>query len=527
MSTRDRMKYAALTAAISLSVSSCAEQRETPVAGRRPEARRELATSSQSLTAPTTYLVVYKLPTLPVTAPFDITLAGGKLVSSFPLIGVVVAHSTSDTFASVLARNPLVEGVAATGAAAINLAPSNFTPLLPPPNLSSAPAPTPGAEPLSGYQWNMEMIHASQARNITQGKRSVVVGVLDSGIDDTHQDLVGQVDARRSVSCVGGIPDDRAASWRADRAGHGTAMAGLIAAKKNGKGIVGIAPGVSLAAIKVSQVVYYPEFDYNYHAIFPEAFVCGIYWAASRGIDLINASVALDPWLYNCPSDPQQKTILTATQRALDFAAQRGVTVIAAASNEAEDVTHKSVDPYSGASVTPECKLLPLEANGVIGVSAVGATGELAFYSNSGLGVVDFTAPGGDYNVPAPGNELGQILSTAPKTSQYYNEAGGWGGRVAVGCTDGLDANDPSHDPTTCAETYMQLQGTSMSTPHVTGIAALALSKFGRLTTAQLVEKLRAGATSKPCPPDTSCEGTTAYNGFFGHGLVDSLETIN
>jgi subtilisin family serine protease len=100
-------------------------------------------------------------------------------------------------------------------------------------------------------------------------------------------------------------------------------------------------------------------------------------------------------------------------------------------------------------------------------------------------------------------------------------------GRVAVGCTDGLDANDPNSDPTTCAETYMQLQGTSLATPHVTGIAALALSKFGPLTTSQLIDKLRAGATAKPCPAATSCEGTTAYNGFFGYGLVDSLRTIN
>jgi subtilisin family serine protease len=527
MLLRRSVQGAALAAAVSLSLTACTQIERAPLGGQKADARAELANKSQALTAPTTYLVVYKLPSLPLTAALDITLAGGKLVSTFPLIGVVVAQSSSDTFVSKLSKNILVEGVAATGAAQINLTPTNFTPLLPLPTLSSAPAPTPGAEPLSGYQWNMEQIHASQARAITQGKRSVVVGVFDSGIDDSHQDLQGQVDVKRSVSCVGGIPDDSAAAWRADQAGHGTAVAGLIAAKKNGKGIVGIAPGVSLAAIKVSQVVYYPEYDYNYHAVFPEAFVCGLYWAASRGINLVNASLALDPWLYNCSTDPQQKTIVTATQRALNYAALRGVTVVAAASNEAEDLAHKSVDPYTGAAVTPECKLLPVEASGVIGVSAVGASRELAFYSNTGLGAIDFAAPGGDMFVPTTGNDLGQVLSTAPKTSQYYNEAGGWGGRVAVGCTDGLDANDPSSDPTTCAETYMQLQGTSMATPHVTGIAALALSKFGPMSTAQLIDRLRAGATPKACPPDTTCEGTTVYNGFFGYGLVDSLNTID
>ena len=73
----------------------------------------------------------------------------------------------------------------------------------------------------------------------------------------------------------------------------------------------------------------------------------------------------------------------------------------------------------------------------------------------------------------------------------------------------------------------MQLQGTSMAAPHVTGVAALALNEFGRMSTAQLVDKLRAGATAQPCPPASSCEGRRSYNGFFGYGLTDSLHTVD
>jgi subtilisin family serine protease len=170
-------------------------------------------------------------------------------------------------------------------------------------------------------------------------------------------------------------------------------------------------------------------------------------------------------------------------------------------------------------------------------VSALAGNGRLAFYSNYGTDGVDLAAPGGDMHVAMPGNESGQIVSPIPSYSLYYQAAIDWNGRVGIGCTDGLDANDPLADPATCKETYALMQGTSAAVPHVTGIAALAISKFGKMTTANLLAKLAAGATKTACPPGVyqpypadmppaTCTGPLANNAFFGQGKADAYATI-
>jgi len=304
-------------------------------------------------------------------------------------------------------------------------------------------------------------------------------------------------------------------------------VSGLIAGKQNGVGIVGVAPGVKLAAVKVT----------DDGLVFPEAFICGLYWGATHGFDLANASLITDPYYYHCDSNPTQKAIKTAQQRAITFAQSKGMTVLAAASNETEDLSHPEFDVWTGEPVTNNCKLLPVELDGVIGVSALAGDRKLAFYSNYGTDGVDLAAPGGDMHVPVPGNESGQIVSTVPSYSLYYQLASDWNGRVGIGCSDGLDPNDPNADPSTCKETYALLQGTSEAVPHATGVAALAISKFGKLSTANLLAKLAAGATDTACPPGVyqpypddmppaTCTGPVTNNAFYGKGQVDALATL-
>jgi subtilisin family serine protease len=376
-------------------------------------------------------------------------------------------------------------------------------------------------------QWNMDQIHAKEARAITPGNPSVIVGVIDSGIDDTLPDLVGQVDATRSVSCIGGIANTARANWAHDDIGHGSHVAGIIAAKQNGVGTIGVAPGVKLAALKVTDDGY----------VYPEAFICAVYWGATHGVALANASLITDPYYYHCDTDPVQKAIKIAQQRAITFAQSQGLTLLAAASNENQDLNNPKLDPYTGKQVDSSCKLLPVELDGVIGVSALAGDRNLAFYSNYGTDGVDLAAPGGDFHVPMTGNASGQVVGPVPSYSYYYQAAGDWNGRVGVGCSDGLDPNDPAADPSTCKETYALLQGTSQAVPHVTGIAALALSKFGKLSTANLLAKLAAGATDTPCPagiykpytsdmPPETCTGTVANNAFYGMGQADAYATI-
>lgn len=521
-------RNAALVAALGFGTAACSAELAPPL-----EQRVAGLVEEQS------YVVLYRQEAVPTSAPSDIRSAGGKLVASFPAIGVAVARSSSPGFASKLARNAAVDSVAPTKGRALDSLAADDGALATKPSVSVEPASN-VREPLAALQWNMTQIRAAEARAITPGHKSVVVGVLDSGIDDSLPDLQGQVDPTRSVTCVGGITDTDPESWRNDGIGHGSHVAGIIAAKANGRGTLGVAPGVSLAAVKLSED----------GLIYPEAFICGLYWAATHDFDLVNASLFTDPYYYYCDRNPVERTLKLAQQRAISFAARRNVTVIAAASNENQDLAHPTRDPSyptdgeepAERAVDNSCVMVPVELNGVVGVSALAPNRALAYYSNYGLGVIDVAAPGGDYHVPTQGNDSGQIVSPVPAYSYFFQEAYRWGGRVGVGCTDTRDVNDPEFDTASCAETYALLQGTSQAAPHVTGVAALAISRFGKLSPTLLLAKLVRGATPTACPPNpyqpyppseqdegmppALCEGTRQFNGFFGNGQLDALNTL-
>src|SRR5206468_7688080 len=117
-----------------------------------------------------------------------------------------------------------------------------------------------------------------------------------------------------------------------------------IAAAANGFGIVGVAPNVKIAAIKSGDAAGF---------FFPEAVICGFYWAATHHVDVTNNSYFADPFLFNCRNDPVQRAIWKAEQRAILYAEQNGVTVVAAEGNEGEDLAHPSVDATSPDNTTP------------------------------------------------------------------------------------------------------------------------------------------------------------------------------
>lgn len=177
---------------------------------------------------------------LVITAPGDssavrsaIEANGGTVFSDFDAIGVIVAHSASSTFAATMRG---VAGVQQVGATRTSDVPADaYNPALP---ADLAQASTPAGEPVRA---DMSQIKADQAWAVNPGSASVKVGILDTGVDDQHQDLAPNFDAADSVSCAYGKPDTRAGAWR-DVDTHGTHVAGTIAAAKNGKGVVGVAP---------------------------------------------------------------------------------------------------------------------------------------------------------------------------------------------------------------------------------------------------------------------------------------------
>ena len=469
-----------------LAFAACTDQPAAPTA----------ALADVGSDAASTYLVLYKGASVPADAAAVIAGAGGTLVYRYDAIGVAIARSASAGFATALATDARVEGASATARFAVQLTETAEV-------LDALPdaAPAPGNDPFWRYQWDMDQIHAPEARAINGGSPSVIVGNIDTGIDYTHPDLAPNIDFGNSTSCVGGVPNQTPSAW-ADDNGHGTHTAGTIAAARNGVGIVGVAPNVKIATIKAGDVDGF---------FYPEAVVCAFMWAASHNIDVTNNSYFADPWLFNCRNDPAQRAIWKAEQRAIRYAMQNGVSVVAAIGNENIDLSKRNIDnisPDNGVPISREvtnaCVVIPVEIAGVIGVSANGNQLQKSYYSTYGVGVTQVTAPGGDARFQRSGTAAlarGRVLSDFP------------GNRYAL------------------------FQGTSMASPHVTGVAALAISAHGRMSPGALAALINRTADPIPCPANpfspgppfnytATCTGGLGANGFFGHGQVNALSAI-
>ncbi|MER7598124.1 S8 family serine peptidase [Streptomyces hydrogenans] len=413
---------------------------------------------------------------LVITAPGDTTAVrnavaanGGSVFSSFDAIGVVVAHSTSASFATTMRG---VAGVQKVGATRTSDVPADaYNPALPA-NPAQSAAPT--TEPVRS---DMTQIKADQAWAVNPGSATVKVGILDTGVDDQHQDLAPNFNAADSVSCAYGKADTRAGAWR-DVDQHGTHVAGTVAAAKNGKGAIGVAPGVKISSVRIAEP--------GSTLFFAENTICGLVWAGDHGFKVTNNSYYTDPWQFNCPNNLDQAAILEGVGRAQAYADGKGSLQVAAAGNSNVDLANKTTDSSSPNDSTPvsrtitnDCLDIPAELPGVVTVAANGTSGtSKASFSNYGRDVIEVSAPGES------------VYSTVP------------GGK------------------------YSSLSGTSMASPHVAGVAALLASANPAYTPADLRAKLGEHATDLACPSDARCTGTTAKNSFFGEGRVDALKAV-
>ncbi|MEU8590654.1 S8 family serine peptidase [Streptomyces sp. NPDC048664] len=436
-----------------------------------------------------------------------VAAAGGTIVTTYDRIGVVVAHSADPGFAQAMRAVPGVRSAGATRNAPL---PAQSTTDVGTPKALTAEEvarakATDGQDPLESLQWDLPAIKADKAHERTLGSRRVTVGVIDTGVDDTHPDIAPNFDRDASVNCVAGTPDTTDGAWRptAAESPHGTHVAGEIAGARNGVGITGVAPGVRVAGIKVSTTAGY---------FYTEAVVCGLMWAADHHVDVTNNSYYTDPWNFNCVDDPDQKALVEAITRATRYAEGKGTVNVAAAGNESYDLDADSLtDPVSPNDGTPgdrvidphRCFDIPTQLPGVVTVAATGAKGLKSSFSNYGLGVIDVAAPGGDstaYQAPAPPATSGLILGPLP--------GGKWG--------------------------YMA--GTSMATPHVAGVAALIKSTHPHASAAMVKALLYAEADATACADpydidadgkvDAVCEGSRNRNGFYGWGTVNALKAV-
>ena len=281
----------------------------------------------------------------------------GAAPRTLSMAGVADTDPTSRPMRSVVTTLP---GRTALVAAALRANPAVLA-VVPDARMSLLDWPDDAApsDPLFAAQDDLDQIHVPDAWHTTVGDPSVVVAVIDSGVDLTHPDLDGvAVVAPRNVVYN--------SSDVTDQVGHGTHVSGTILAETdNGEGVAGIAPASTLMPIKVADVDGFLSFSDVLDAVD---------WARENGADIINMSLGGE-------LTPEQVAL---AQPTFTTARAAGILMVAAAGNDATTF-----------------RMYPASFNGVVSVSAVDGNDEIADFSNTGR-AIDIAAPGVD------------LLSTVP-----------------------------------------------------------------------------------------------------------------
>ncbi len=248
------------------------------------------------------------------------------------------------------------------------------------------------------WLWGIRKVKAPEAWELGYTGEGIIVAVIDTGVDGTHPDLQGQLVEGYRPSTGETLPPDSDSSFGG---AHGTHVAGTIAAKKDGIGVVGVAPNA-----KIMPIVIFDEDGYIGDDYVAEGFL----WALENG-----ARVFSNSW--------GGKGYSITLAHTIAYVIWSGGVVVASAGNGHVDEIHY-----------PSCH------PGVINVAASTAVDGITHFSTRGRWVT----------VAAPGDYT--ILSTVPlwDTDEFF------------------DGENP----------YAFYGGTSMATPHVSGLVALLLEKL-------------------------------------------------
>ena len=288
-------------------------------------------------------------------------------------------------------------------------------------------------DPLASKQWYLQDDHAFDIWPTPPAFAATVkVAVIDSGIDASLPDFAGRIADARSF--VGGSPT-------VDTDGHGTFVAGIIAANMDNQGIVGLAYNAQLLIGKVvkpsGEIPLQAETD-------------AIRWAADSGARVINLSLAGQ----RDPVHPERDTYSDDEAAAIAYANAKGALVVAAVGNS----DNASGQPWPYASY-------PAALPHVVGVSALTRTGNVPEFSNRDAVYNDISAPGSG------------IFSTLPASITALRPT----------CTD-QGFSDCGSDE------YRNAEGTSFAAPQVSAAAAVLFGLVPTLTNSQVAALLEHSA---------------------------------
>jgi len=309
-------------------------------------------------------------------------------------------------------------------------------------------------DPRYASQWGLTQIGCPEAWDLTTGDPSIVVAIIDTGVDLNHPDLAPLlVGGHDFVDFpVGSTPKP---GWvfegdytgvdatAQDEHGHGTHVAGTVCSlSNNAAGVAGVCWNVRLMPVKVLARIRNTTTNQVRGTGSAAHIAAGIRWAADHGARVMNLSLG-------------GYTDTTVEREAIAYAVSRGVVVVAAMAND------NTVSPA-----------YPAAYPGVIAVGATNSSDRRATFSNFGPHI----------DVAAPGVGI---------DSTYWDN------------------------------TYASLDGTSMASPHVAGVAALVLSRNPSLTAGQVGNILRE--TAKPLRDAAS---DPVPNDRYGHGLVQAAAAV-
>ncbi len=329
--------------------------------------------------------------------------------------------------ARLLARNPEVR----------TMAPADN------PAIPDAPQQTTGADPLFNNQWGMKDIGVQDAWKVTRGNPDMVVAVIDTGVDYTHEDLLPNMWRNKNEIPNNGIDDDKngyvddIVGWdfaandnkpydlsmdpidilfKGGNPGHGTHCAGNVAASaNNGKGVAGVAPNVKIMALRfISEKGQGTTADA----------IKAIQYAVNNGAKIMSNSWGSEG------EDPADGAENKALRDTVQYAQDHGVLFIGAAGNG-----HKGVGYDNDADPKPAYPA-SYDHDIIISVAALDKDDKLGSFSNWGAKSVDIGAPGVVVFSTTVGNKYSDIVI------DKYGIKATW-------------------------------DGTSMATPHVAGAAAL------------------------------------------------------
>ena len=320
-------------------------------------------------------------------------------------------------------------------------------------------------DPLAVRQWYADRIRAFDAWPKLPILPRVLVAVIDSGIDADHPELEDRIATGQSFV---------KSPWWWDSNGHGTFVAGQIAAEmNNAQGISGLAPPADLLIAKVVR---------SDGTISPEAEARAIRWAVDNGAGVINLSFGgmRDPY------DSGRDTYSRLEAAAVEYAVKHGVLVVAAVGN-GDKAPHA---PWEYANY-------PAALPHVIGVSAIAHDGTVPDFSNRDRVFNDIAAPGQD------------IFSTLPHALTQDR----------VGCVlQGYSECGPTQ--------FRRGEGTSFAAPQVTAAAAILLGVRPQMRPDQVTAVLeRSAADANFARGCRRC--TVGRDEFTGWGVLDITAAVN